>query len=533
MRRTFTSYAPGSKSHSALYSGKRTIAALLGLLLIFSSCSPKYSETKPLEVQDEPVRLLILHTNDMHAQYIPLPAFWVEGDDKPLIGGFAAMDAYIDRERAKGLPTLLMDAGDLMTGTPISDVVHKGVMGGLLFDIMEDMGFDIMTLGNHEFDNGQENVYKFYDVAHFPIINANLRRDGKLITPTAYEIIEIAGLKVGVIGLMTEQFFEVVLKSNIEGLEFVNSVEVTQEIVNKIDPLTDLIVLLTHAGVDEDKRWAREIRGIDLIIGGHQHRRLTEPLVENNVLIVQTGSRTANLGRIEVVVQGDTISEYSGGLIALWVDSIEVDPEVAARMNDYENSILEVYGDTIAIVKENLVGTYRGESNVGSWVASIIKDATEADIGIMNSGGIRKSISAGPMRKLDIIEMLPFRNTLTTFELSGRELLKLLQFSANIAGRTGGQDLQFSGLSYGYRVLEDGAELVDPRVGGEEIDLDRIYKCGTIDFILFSQAETYFGFQPSNGNDLMILLSQVVINYCMKEKVIDAKLTGAIVRLEE
>ena len=233
------------------------------------------------------------------------------------------------------------------------------------------------------------------------------------------------------------------------------------------------------------------------------------------------------------MVQGDTISEYSGGLIALWVYSIEIDPEVAARMEDYENSILEVYGDTIAIVKENLVGSYIEESNVGSWVASIIKDATEADIGIMNSGGIRKSVSAGPMRKLDIIEMLPFRNTLTTFELSGRELLELLQFSANISARTGGQDLQFSGLSYGYRVLEDEAELVDPRVGGEEIDLDRIYKFGTIDFILFSQAETYFGFQPSNGNDLMILLSQAVINYCLKEKVIDAKITGAIVRLGE
>ena len=526
-------YVPGSDSHNALYFGNRAFAALLALLLIFSSCSPQYSDTKPLEDQDEAVRILILHTNDMHAQYIPLPAFWVEGDVKPLIGGFAAMDAYINRERAKGLPTLLMDAGDLMTGTPISDIEHKGVKGGLLFDIMEDLGFDIMTLGNHEFDNGQENVYKFYDVAQFPIINANLRRNGKLITPTAYEILEIAGLKVGVIGLMTEKFFDVVLKSSIVGLEFVNSIEVTQEIVDKIDPLTDLIILLTHAGVEEDKRWAREIQGIDLIIGGHQHKRLTEPLVENNVLILQTGSRTANLGRIEVVVQGDSISEYSGGLIALWVDSIEIDPEIAARMKDYENSILEVYGDTIAIVKESLIGTYTGESNVGSWVASIIKEATEADIGIMNSGGIRKSVSAGPMRKLDIIEMLPFNNTLTTFELSGRELLELLQFSANIAAITGGQELQFSGLSYGYRVIENGAELVDPRVGGEEIDPDRIYKLGTIDFILFSQADTYFGFVPSNGKDLTVLLSQVVINYCLNEKVIDAKITGAIIRLEE
>ncbi|MCH8299216.1 MAG: metallophosphoesterase, partial [Candidatus Marinimicrobia bacterium] len=130
--------------------------AFLILIFILIGCTGG-SETEK-STQPESAKLVILHTNDMHAQYIPLNAFWIEGDVKPLIGGFGALDAYIKREREKGLPILLMDAGDLMTGTLLSEKEVEGVKGGALFKMMNEMGYDIMTLGNHEFDNGQENV---------------------------------------------------------------------------------------------------------------------------------------------------------------------------------------------------------------------------------------------------------------------------------------------------------------------------------------------------------------------------------------
>ena len=270
---------------------KITIYPLIFILTALTiSCPGGYSNSEE-QSSNEPVRVLLLHTNDMHAQFIPSEAFWIKGDKKPLIGGFGALKGYIDRERALGIPSILLDAGDLMTGTPLSNIIVDGVEGGPLLTLMGEIGYDVMTLGNHEFDNGQENVSKFYDYADFPIINANLLKDGKNISPSAYEILDVAGIKIGVIGLMTEDFYEVTAKPVIAGIELVNSVEITNEIVNKIDPVTDLIILLTHASVEEDKTLANEVPWIDIIVGGHSHTRLRKPIVENGVIIVQTGSK--------------------------------------------------------------------------------------------------------------------------------------------------------------------------------------------------------------------------------------------------
>jgi len=506
------------------------LTALITLIFALGGCSGGYYAQK--STQPESTKLLILHTNDMHAQYVPVKAYWVEGEVKPLIGGFGALDAYITIEREKGLPTLLMDAGDIMTGTLLSNIEDDGVKGGAILKMMNDMGYDVITLGNHEFDNGQENVTKFHEVANFSIVNANLLKDGKPIAPT-HEIIEIAGLKVGVVGLMTKYFYEVVLKSRIEGLELLSLPEAVKDIVKEIDPLTDLIILLTHAGEYENRELAREIPGVDIIIGGHSHTPLEQPVIENGVIIVQTGSRTSNLGRLEIVVQGDSVSEYNGELIPLWVDSITVATQLAIKIKRFENDILKVYGDTLATLMTDFELSSRRESNVGSWVALIIKYATSSDFAIMNSGGIRKGVSAGPITKLDIKEMLPFENTLVTFEVTGEELLNLIKFNIEVSRKTGNEELQLSGLSYKYRINGDKSELLGAWVDGKEIVPEATYNGSSIDFVLFSQSENYFGFTIKNGVDSKILLTNAVIEFLSENKVIDAKITGAINRLEE
>ena len=506
------------------------LTALIALIFALSGCSGGYYAQK--STQAESTKLLILHTNDMHAQYLPFKASWVEGEVKPLIGGFGALDAYITLEREKGLPTLLMDAGDIMTGTLLSNIEDGGIKGGALLKMMNDMGYDIMTLGNHEFDNGQENVSKFHEVANFPIVNANLLKEGKPIAAT-YEILEIAGIRVGVVGLMTKYFYEVVLKSRIEGIELISLPEAAKDIVKEIDPLTDLIILITHAGVNENKELARKIPGIDIIIGGHRHAPLEQPVIENGVIILQNGSRTANLGRLEIVVQGDSVSEYKGELIPLWLDSITVATQLANNIKGFENDILKMYGDTLATLMTDFKISSRMESNVGSWVASIIKNATNSDFAIMNSGGIRKSVNAGPITKLDIKEMLPFENTLVTFEVTGEELLSLIKFNIEVSRKTENEELQLSGLSYKYRINGNKSELLGAWINGEEIIPEATYKGGSIDFVLFSQSETYFGFTIKNGVDSKILLSDATIEFLSENKVIDANITGAIIRLEE
>ena len=256
-------------------------------------------------------------------------------------------------------------------------------------------------------------------------------------------------------------------------------------------------------------------------------------MIENWVIIVQTGSRISNLCRLEIVVQGDTVSWYEGGLIPLFVDSITIAPNLAIKINDFENYIQKMYGDTLATLLTDFETSSRRESNVGSWVAFIIKNATNSDFAIMNSGGIRKSVGAGPLTKLDIKEMLPFDNTLVTFEVTGEELLNLIKFNTEVSRKTGNEELQLSGLSYKYRISGDKSELLGAWIDGKEIVPDATYKGGTIDFVLFSQSETYFGFTPKNGVDSNILLSAATIEFLSEHKIIDAQITGAIIRLEE
>jgi len=526
------------KTYKWIFSGKDgdmrkvTIYPLILFLTAFTiSCTSRYSKGHETEIK-EPVKLLLLHTNDMHAQYIPREAFWVDSDNKPLIGGFGALKAYIDRERANEIPSILLDAGDLMTGTPLSNIVVDGIEGGALLTMMGEIGYDVMTLGNHEFDNGQENMSKFFEHAAFPIINANLLKDGKLITPSAYEILYVAGIKVGVIGLMTEEFFEVTAKSMTAGLELGNTVELTNEIVNKIDPVTDLIILLTHADVEEDMALAREVPWIDIIVGGHSHSRLAEPIVENGVIIVQAGSRTSNLGWLEFSVQGDSISDFSGKLIETWVDSIDIDSALGKIIEEFENAIADIYGDTLATLLNDLVRSSSGESNIGSWIASIIKETTYSDFGIINSGGIRKGMNAGPLTKLDIIEILPFKNYLSTFEISGEDLLSLMTFMAEKSVKSNRHDLQLSGISYKYKTNDKGVELIEPKVGGSYVIREKIYKAGTIDFVSDSQPLLYLGLMPSNIEHLNLLLSDAVMKHAKDSKVIEAKLSGAITKLE-
>ena len=503
---------------------------ILVIIALTISCTGGYSNSDKVASKG-PVKLLLLHTNDMHAQFIPSEAFWVKGDNKPLIGGFSALKGYIDRERALGIPSILLDAGDIMTGTPLSNIIVDGVEGGPLLTLMGEIGYDVMTLGNHEFDNGQENVSKFYDYVDFPIINANLLKDGKNISPSAYEILDVAGIKIGVIGLMTEDFYDVTAKPMIAGIELGNSVELTKEIVNKIDPVTDLIILLTHASVEEDKTLAKEVPWIDIIVGGHSHTRLVEPLVENGVIIVQSGSRTSNLGRLEFTVQGDSVSEFSGKLIPTWVDSITIDPSFAKTIKGFEDAITDIYGDTLATLVTELIRS-RGESNIGTWIASIFKEATESDLGIINSGGIRRGVGAGYLTKLDVIEMLPFKNYLTTFDISGEDLLSMMRFLAEKSLNSDRHDIQLSGISYKYKSDEKGIHIIEPKIGRSPLIRDKIYKVCTIDFVTDSQPLLYLGFIPSNIEHLNILASDVVMEHAQKSKVIDVKITGAITKLE-
>ena len=204
-------------------------------------------------------QMTIIHTNDMHSQYVPMKATWVKKNPKPGIGGMVALQYYIAQQRNKYPQSLLLDAGDVLTGTPISKIkVHDVYCGGFV-DMINLIGYKAFTIGNHEFDEGQENLKKLIQLFNCDVLSANLFTDGHLFADKAYAIYKVGNLRVGVIGLILKDLAGVTAKKNLLGITFADPATTAQKYIDEIDAKTDLIILLTHEGVEKDKELAGKI----------------------------------------------------------------------------------------------------------------------------------------------------------------------------------------------------------------------------------------------------------------------------------
>jgi len=479
--------------------------------------------------------LVILHTNDMHCQYTPTPATWVQREVKPMIGGMTALEYFIRQERARSLPVLLLDAGDIMTGTPIAKMARNEVFGGGFMAMINLLGYDAMTIGNHEFDEGQSNLLKLIGSARSDVLCANLFKDDALLTQKPYAIYTSGTLKVGVIGLTLSRLAEETAKKNLDGIRVEDPVRIAQKMIDELEPQTDLIILLTHQGVEEDLALAEKVHGADVIVGGHSHSRINNPIIRNKVLVVQADSKTRYLGRLALTVQADTIAAFDYRLIPTWVDSVaNSDPSMQELVRFYEDQIQAEYGQPLGELQVDWRRNSQYESNLGNFLADVMRSATKTDFAVLNSGGIRKDVNRGKLRKLDIVEILPFSNYLTTFQCTGKELLTIIQTNARATLRQEPGILQVSGLSYAFRISKGGTvEILSAKVNGKSISADKNYTGTTVDFIIYGQAEKYFGFGVQKSQATGALLSDVVIEYIQKHPRVRSKVDGRIRCLDE
>ena len=478
-------------------------------------------------------QITILHTNDMHSQYIPMTATWVDTTPRPLIGGMVALDYYVRQERAKYPLSLLLDAGDILTGTPLTKIAVNGVKGGGFVQMMNLIGYNAMTVGNHEFDEGQENLQKIIQMAQFDVISANLFVHDKLLTPQPYKIYKVGSLRVGVIGLILSDLYGVTAKKNLQGVRVEDPAATAQKYIDEIDPKTDLIVLLTHEGVEPDMELAEKIHNADIIVGGHSHTRLTKAKIVNRIIIVQTGSKTRNLGRLTVDVKADTVARFDYELIPTWVNKVkEPNPEMQQLVNDFKKKIDEEYGAVIGRLKTDWIKNNRKESNIGNYITDVMRKVTDADFAVLNSGGIRKDLPAGPITKLNIIEILPFSNYLVTFTCTGKQLLQLIRENARASTKHSHGILQVSGIRYSFKINNGEAKIVSARINGKRIDPKKIYKGVSVDFVVHGQADKYFGFEPSNVQSTGLLISDVLMDYILKHPQVVSRVEGRIRKID-
>ncbi len=476
--------------------------------------------------------ITILHTNDIHGNFTPYIIKGKKGQGSRELGGFLALQSYVSEIRQKVKDVLLFDAGDFMTGNPICDIDYKGARGGAMVDFFNYLKYDGQTLGNHEFDISLDNTRALMKLAKYPIFSANLfSTDGELFTAEPYHIYKKGGLKIGVIGVIVDDLPNYINAPQKNQLKVKPSASVIDSLATILDPKTDLLIVISHCGIEIDRRIAQKVGPkIDLIIGGHSHTTLKKAQFENGVLIVQTGSKLRNLGRIDLTIRDDAIKWYKYQLIQLWNEDIRIDRELEQIVQNFKSQIDKEYGRVIGKLLKPWRRSHHQESNIGNFIADVIREYAQADIAGINSGGIRQNLPAGPIKKLDIKNILPFDNAVTVMTVSGKDVLEFVKTNAKSSAYKLHGILQISGLRYEYEKTDnDDVKILKVEVNGVPLDSNKTYTFATVDFVV-ANADKYLGFQPKEVKNLMMPLSKLVMNVIEERKEVKSKVDGRMVK---
>jgi 2',3'-cyclic-nucleotide 2'-phosphodiesterase (5'-nucleotidase family) len=371
----------------------------------------------------------------------------------------------------------------MFQGTPVSNLFH----GKPVIEIMNYMHYDAMALGNHEFDWGQDVLQSIISSASFPVLSANVfKRGGRHIPGVkSYVILKRKGVRIAVIGITTPDTYYTSKPGNLTGLTFVQPEKVLPSIIRRVRAQgASIVVALTHDGLAADRELARKVSGIDIIVGGHSHTAIRDPVIESGTVIVQAGSNGIYLGVLNITFDRakkkilDYTSKDELRLVSA-VPGAEIDPNVAHIVDKYEAQIKTEFSKVIGTAAADLAMDPTGESCLGDIVTDAMREASGAWIAFQNGGGIRADIPKGPITLGAVFTTLPFDDDLVTMDLTGEQILELLEksvLSENI--------LQVSGIQIVYDPSKPaGAKVASVEVAGKPMGPRATYRVVTNDFL--------------------------------------------------
>ena len=428
--------------------------------------------------------LTILHVNDIHGFMRPF-LDKASHPDLPVGGSAYLAGLIMEARQANPEGTVLVSAGDMFQGTAISNRFY----GQPMVDLMNYLGFDASAIGNHEFDWGIEKLQKTLSGARFPFLAANVldSEGGQLAGTKPFALIERNGLKIALIGVCSTETPRLTLYDNVKSMKFLGPETVLPALVRQVrKDGARLVVVLSHLGLEGDRKMARDVPGIDVVVGGHVHTPLFEPILEGDTVIVQAGCYGLYLGVLNLRVplaQGKPVEVEPGITLRRIVAGPNATFDIKADqiVKRYFDQIAKEYAEVVGETTVELVHPPSGESNLGNLICDAIREKTGADIAVQNGGGIRAGIPVGKITLEQITAVMPFDNQIITLQMSGRDIREL--FTKNTFWRKTG--LQISGARIVYSQNEKAVPmLVSITVGDLPLDDDRIYRVSTNDFLL-------------------------------------------------
>ena len=464
---------------------------------------------------DKTYQITVLHTNDHHGR------FWKNSDGEY---GMAARKTLIDGIRAdvaaKGGYSLLLDGGDVNTGVPESDL-QDAVPD---FKGMNLIGYDAMAVGNHEFDKPLSVLKMQRDLAQFPMLSANIYEGGeRKFVP--YKIFNLGGVRVGVMGLTTEDTYKMVHPDNVKNIEFRSVIAEAAKVVPELRAKADVVIAATHMGHYEDGKhgtqapgdvqMARAVKGIDLVVGGHTQNPACmkaenvldrayvpgtecKPDRQNGTWIVQAHEWGKYVGRADFEYRNGEFKLVKYALIPVnlkktvkaadgksskqnYAEVIAENKDMIALLTPHQEFGQQKLGIQIGATDARLEGdrsVVRAKpASMGVIIGMAMMDKTKADFSVVNSGGVRDSIPAGPITYKDVLKVQPFGNIVSTVDLTGKEVMDYLNAAAKMSVGSGAFP-QFAGLKL---VIADG-KVSSASIKGASIDPTKTYRMAINDF---------------------------------------------------
>ena len=479
--------------------------------------------------------LTILHSNDMHSNFLS------ETFEEKELGGISMLSGYVSKVKAETPNTIYCIAGDMLQGSLI-DTEFRGIS---TIEIMNRLNPDVVSLGNHEIDYGLGHLLLLERCAKFPIVNANLFiKNPYTRLFQAHEILYVDGMKIMFIGIITSEILSP-LKQDLV-LSTLVDVEDAAEEVGKICNTyrttdIDFTVLLTHIGFEEDKKLAELLDpewGVDVIIGGHSHTILEKPEVVNDILIVQAGVGTKQIGRFDIVVDIDDnkVSSYTWELIPIDSEHCPMDKEIEKAISRYKNQIDAKYEQVLCKFLRPLTHPDRNqETELGNLMTDALKTCLKVDIMMLGSGSIRKEVAGPDFTRRILLEMMPYDDKLYQLKVTGKQFKNMYTFMLRDEAFAG-ESTEFYQYSTGVEVEYDynNKSFNKFNFEGEPIKENEIYTVGIQDFH-YSNFKEFFGFPldevAENGKPIVISTSilDVIEEYLSTHATLDAQVEGRLV----
>lgn len=461
--------------------------------------------------------IVILHNNDFHSRFEPINSYdstCAPEDDAAgeCFGGAARLLTAINQTRdaleAEGKKVIVLNAGDNFQGS-LFYTTYKGAMEG---EFMNMVGYDAMTVGNHEFDDSEDALKTFLDIVDFPVVTANVRTNAdstinNMIEPSI--VLDVDGEKIGIIGAVTNDTPDVASPG--ENVDITVDVDaITAEVAKLQEQGVNKIIALTHVGYPRDLAAIAVIPGVDVVVGGHSHTLLSNTdekaagpyptMVENpdgyQVPVVQANQYGKYLGNLDIVFNDDGIVTSAKGDPILLDSSFEPDAKVTAWIAEKAAPIEEVKKEEVGETTGQIVGDREvcraEECSMGNLVADAMLDRVKDQgitIAIQNGGGVRASIDAGVVTMGEVLTVLPFQNTIATFQLKGSDVVAALEGGLSQIEDGAGRYPQVSGLKYTYDSSKEpgsrviSVEVADGSGGFAPIEPETVYGLVTNNYV--------------------------------------------------